>query len=351
VADQSYMIFEVREIIQHFKDGQSFNNLQSIELEPIVRVKETKEKIEITGHLVLNGEFFNGGPLKGETEWKDEFEQADGLHYGSVFYGNDGAESFQYQIPLTFEIQPEKVRDPSQIFVLVDDFDYNTLADNKLELIAQIKLVGVHPEPKQDNPIDSFSDFPYFGHFPTDNNTEYTNSEYTNFDYTNSEYTNAEENVEPNIFSLLKDNTEPKKQLDKELVKDLKNIEIKPLIDETNYPPSNKKEEKKIVKSSESQPNTDNIIESKVEKQEASAKKTINSKTTKDMLFGMLQSNEENQYKLKIYLVKKDDTIDAIARKYGVTTSCIQKYNKLEGNQLEVGQLLYLPDKRMVRND
>lgn len=345
MADKSYMIFEVREIIQHFKDGQSFNNLQSIELEPIVRVEEKKEKIEITGHLVLNGEFFNEGLLKGDDQWKDEFEQADGLHYGTVFYGNDGAESFQYQIPLTFEIQAEKVENPSQIFVLVDNFDYNTLADNKLELIAQIKLIGVHPEPKQEKPIDTYNDFSYFSDPTIDNKWDYKADEGNEQSYS---------------FSILKGNEEQKKGPYKEVktgadkdYKELTNIEVKPLIKDEAKPPIPKKE-KNTVKSSESQTNAETIAdkaEKKVEQQETTAKKTINSKSTKEMLFSMLQSDEEKQYKLKIYLVKKDDTLESIAEKYNITASSIQKYNKLEGNQLDAGQLLYLPEKRIGRND
>lgn len=336
MADQSYMIFEVREIIQHFKDGQSFNNLQSIELEPIVRVEEKKETIEITGHLVLNGEFYSGGLLKGDDEWKNEFDQADGLHYGSVFYGNEGTENFQYQIPLTFDIQTDKVDDPTQIFVLVDDFDYNTLADNKLELIAQIKLVGVHAEPTQEKPIETFNNFSYFDVIPTDENEKL-------------DFKEEEKEEQSNLSSALKGNKEPEQ--DKSKGNDeLKNLEIKPLPQGEKIQ-STPKKEVKITKSSKHQSKEENIDDDKEVQEEASAKKTISSKSTKDMLFSMLQTNEDSKYKLKIYLVKKDDTLDEIAAKYNITTSSIQKYNKLEGDRIEVGQLLYLPDKRNGKND
>jgi len=64
------------------------------------------------------------------------------------------------------------------------------------------------------------------------------------------------------------------------------------------------------------------------------------------MLFSLLQGNEEKKYKLKIYLVQKEDTLDLVAERYSLKREEILRHNSLASHQLEEGQLLYLPRER-----
>lgn len=459
VLDKSFMIFEIHERVQHFKDGQSFNNLSSLELEPIVKVYDTKEKIEVTGYLILSGEFLN---KEKERDWREQFDNSDGLHYGTVFFDDENIENFQYQIPVSFEIKKERVVDPSQVFLLVDDFDYYTISDDEIELIAKIKLLGISEIEKSSETkvYDEFKGLTNEEHYDDVSYQNYENKEIrndfndefnANNDY-NSDYIEhhgftkfdvnvstrndveqsavekdkevGEENIWDKLESVSNDvdgsskideeeteskNSQPFEVINREeeklqedttkmkigikgrnrdgKVEDKTEVGMKnPLYSlikkEKNdqKQPLNKAEEKVskqdaniLLKSDEadydSSVNDSNnlasnetnlnekdteitlILENNPSEEEPSAKRTIGQNSTKEMLFSLLKNDEENKYKFKIYFVKKNDTLESIADRYELKVSCLTKYNNLSNDRLEEGQLLYLPDKRMIKNN
>ncbi|MFV9511076.1 LysM peptidoglycan-binding domain-containing protein [Tepidibacillus sp. LV47] len=151
MSEQPYMKFEIREKVNQLKENKSFHQLASLELQPIVKVYESENNIEISGYLVLNGEFAKDYV---NEKWEEQYEQSDGIHAGSIFEQPEEPLNFQYQIPISIQIQADRVVEPSQVFVDIDFFDYEILSDHQIELIAHIKLLGVHPYKEQDTPVD-----------------------------------------------------------------------------------------------------------------------------------------------------------------------------------------------------
>ncbi|WP_165894956.1 LysM peptidoglycan-binding domain-containing protein [Tepidibacillus fermentans] len=151
MSEQPFMKFEIREKVSQLKENNSFYQLASLELQPIVKVYESEHNIEISGYLVLNGEFVKD---EVDDEWEEQYEQSDGVHSGSIFDQTDEPLNFQYQIPISIQIQADRVKEPSEIFIDIDFFDYEILSDNEMELIAHVKLLGVHPYKQQDTPVD-----------------------------------------------------------------------------------------------------------------------------------------------------------------------------------------------------
>ncbi len=431
LSDQPYMNFEVRENVKHLKDGQSFRELSSLELEPIIKVKDTSKGIDISGYLVLTGEF-----LKGDKNWEEQFEQSDGIHYHS-FSGHEGeVDIFQHQIPISFQIQPNRVKSISDVFLYVEHFDYDVISDSDIDLIANLRLLGVHPDPKQDITVEreynffndeipikdedgivrgsekEETDVNHFieasqleeqeslsnqnNAFEEENNVDVQNREITVEDdegkhseleaeeqSDNSDVPEMEdeetigsneevddttakvkigikgnrkdrkegENQEtPNpLYSLLrknnnKDQQETEGQVIEEKVTDpeiMMNEDNNTVVSMENYVKENKmsdQDQHQHQEQYEEETNTSDV-------EEASTDVSKGEGETKDILFSLLNGNEENKYRLKIYFVKKEDTLDSIARRYSIKTEEIIKQNNLENRELETGQFLYLPQK------
>jgi len=450
--DQPFMNFEINEKVKHFNHGQSFQELSSLELEPIVKIHKSDKQINISGHLVLSGEF-----LKKEDNWEEQIEDADGIHYGSFFVRDDEVETFQHQIPISFEVQLERVADPAQVYVMIENFDYVVLANEEMEVTAKIRLIGVHPEPRQERTVNfadrimdetvftdqqdtiSNADLNQVGIDETANTAEFTTSRSdqrqqeiseekvvgnqelkrieTNVEEEEPQGTAAIPDPEPSeavlatdeqqtssidlpgktdtpkmkigiqsknstssekpssmsnpLFSLYKkeqgkaqlsaeetdnlieqrdDSVETASRKEKEISKSQEKPEK--TVEAVKEIPNEEKPEaiEKAIESAKDQPKGEVASEEEtIEVTNEGTKEQQNRKKTSDsknMLFSLLQGNEEKKYKLKIYLVQKEDTLDLVAERYSLKREEILRHNSLASHQLEEGQLLYLPRER-----
>ena len=56
-----------------------------------------------------------------------------------------------------------------------------------------------------------------------------------------------------------------------------------------------------------------------------------------------LGGGEDRFHRLKIVIVQKDDTLEAIADRYNLSSVELLQVNKLQTGQLEEGQMIYIP--------
>lgn len=399
MTDQPFIKFEIREKIRHFKDNRSFDELSSLELQPIIKVYESKHDVEVSGHLVLSGEF-----TPKEEAWESQFDQADGIHYGAFFKRNEEIDSFQYQIPLSIQIGNERVADPTELLVVIEDFDYEILSDQELELVAHLKLLGIHPNPDQDLPVymqENIQDEEYDGQY----DGQISKESEADQQKLNSEEIEIEEIKEKSV-EVTEDQTkeviaeEVSAEADQDHLKteEITEITLKETTEKAEEEPVAKmkigvkgnskegkgaeessgvsplyslfKKEKKETGIKEAKENqtpkskdepaqapVEAIIQDEIQeelqhqiteqKEEPAENKSTKNKSSKDMLFSLLRENEGNrQYKMKIYLVQKEETLEQIAEKYATSPKDIVTFNRLASQVLTEGQLIYLPVKR-----
>jgi len=475
LTDQPFMKFEIREKVKHFKEDRSFNELSSLELQPIIKVYESKNQVEVNGHLVLHGEF-----LTKEEDWEQFFNESDGIHY-HPFYNKkeEEADSFQYQIPLSIQMPRDRVEDTAELFVVVEDFDYEILSSGEMELTAQIKLLGVHPDPKQDTPAEFHSNMENEEFSFSESHTQdggVSSTEPQEEDRKNQQDKQRESQAEPKVEPMQDQEEHPKSHQEETAqptisVEEEKNTEqrddaaqqmtenqsIKQELEEQNEGSLEnetsenegyeieKSEDENTEKESEEETEASETVEkaeeqteettakvkigitrkdkeaktdggentvnplyslfkkgqkneSETVEQELSAEETVQdqknetdeaslkkeeqilevekekelekqeaeemqpenesdlaeaneevqaedpkAEDTKEMLYSLLKGNEDNKYKLKIYLVHKEDTLEKIAEKYNLEPQELIRYNQLDSQELEEGQLLYLP--------
>lgn len=60
----------------------------------------------------------------------------------------------------------------------------------------------------------------------------------------------------------------------------------------------------------------------------------------------MLTKGEEEFKKLKMCIVQEDETLDIVAKRYEINQSALIRVNRLNGSDIEVGQILYIPARQ-----
>lgn len=57
----------------------------------------------------------------------------------------------------------------------------------------------------------------------------------------------------------------------------------------------------------------------------------------------MLSKGEERFSKWKMCIIQENESLDTIADRYEISTSQLVRMNRLQGEQVEEGQILYIP--------
>lgn len=305
LLDQPFMKFEIHDKVKHSTDAYSFNDLTTLELEPIVKIFEQEDQVEVQGHLMLNGEF-----LSKEVGWQDQYDQSDGIHYGPFFNKEGEIETFQHKIPLEIQISNKRIKDPSQIFIVVEHFDYQIVSEQEMELTAYIKLLGVHPEPKQENPVD--------------------------FEMSNQNEAQLKEQVEKSNIGKIAEKNEEELFQDLRIENDVKEVDQKIFEDEiaevTEEKPEEKLEEKpeeKIeaefeVKIEDKDENTEKNLE--VTKEDAEEKPEDKFEVTKENV------EAKTEEKNKVILEQSDETTSKM--KIGIKGKNRESTDEKEGGNL-----------------
>lgn len=312
------MNFDIKEKVKLSNEEQSFNELSSLELEPVVKVYDFEKEVEVTGYLVLYGEFYI------RNQYLEEgLDQFDALHFDSAL-NNYKIDSFQHRIPVSIKIDSMKVEDTSKVLVEVENFDYQVISDQEIEVTSSLKLIGVKQE--KTNIVNAEGKSERLAEEKIEI-LQVKNDDNSKINLDNSKVPDTKP-----IYSLLKEESKQDFSSDEKYIDFFEN-ENKDVMQQKDLDVGSEGTEDDITNNVVSEGSIDDDAKNE-------------GLGTKTMLFGLLKGNENNQYKMKMYLVQKEDTIDEIAGKYGISTVDIINQNKLEDNNLLEGQLLFLPTKK-----
>ncbi|WP_339059949.1 LysM peptidoglycan-binding domain-containing protein [Tepidibacillus marianensis] len=402
LSEQPFMKFEIREKVSNLKEEKSFRQLSSLELQPIVKIYESEQNIEISGYLVLNGEFIRDDV---NEEWEEEYEESDGVHSGTIFEQPEEPLQFQYQIPISIQIQANRVTEPSQVFVDIDYFDYEVLSDEEMELIAHVRLLGVHPHVEQDTPVDwvegdsdelessveslleeSTSSKEVFAHIDPVNQEDMANildddEKEEDEEQGEEKVTEVQEVVATDVQEVVATDVQEveieEQEItteEQEVVQTIKEMEEpktpkmkigfkKKELDSTQneirssnplYSLLKREEPTPIVDEQPTETSTLDTVDEEVADQESISTDTDeeiaeesiqpNTSINKDnLIYSLLQDNKESRATITLYFVRKDDTLQSIAEKYSVKVQSVIEKNKLSSEEVREGQILYLP--------
>lgn len=141
-ADQHTSLrFSLKESVW-FQKGQEVEELLSISLDPDVVIEELDYEVIVRGQLDLTGEYV---AKQDETAFSlRDLSPAKSIDY--VETREDGVNELVHSFPLEISIPKNRVKQLEELYVSIDEFDYELKENGCLQLLADISISGLCDE-------------------------------------------------------------------------------------------------------------------------------------------------------------------------------------------------------------
>ncbi|WP_257346352.1 stage VI sporulation protein D [Pseudalkalibacillus decolorationis] len=360
--EQSSLNFSIEESVW-LKKGQEVDELFSVTLNPDVSVEERGDQVCITGNLYLTGEFRAVASLN-----EDQSDGPDNqLTYRSFSELSNETEDAQLEhlFPVDITIPKDRVPNMDDLYVTVDNFDYELPTPTCIEVSASVSISGIYEsQPSEASPVDdyqnmqeddsSFSEevnnpFPILEFesrrgpdFFADNNeneepkvenrqpsVEFVSRSEPSYSYDSSKKYSRNDSEEQSVNEFYEQEHEEAEYNGEEYNYEMNNEE------EYDYYDYDEDRESDVYEEQEEQEAIDLVEEDSSHKPPREENALYLTK--------MLTREEEALTKLKMCIIQEGDSLDKIAGKYDVATSQLMRMNRLESEEIEEGQILYIP--------
>ncbi|HDX9579178.1 TPA: stage VI sporulation protein D [Bacillus pseudomycoides] len=305
-ADQETSLrFSLKESVW-FQKGQEVSELLSISLDPDVAIEEREYEIVVYGQLDLTGEYVQ----KEETEPFSLRELSPARTIDYVETRDDGINELVHSFPLEISIPRGRVKRVEDLYVEIEEFDYELLEHGCLQLLADISIYGLCDEEREveetvkeevlDEGVvetDEWEDYA-FEPFQLEARQETEPELEEEEDYEEGEHKQEEEQRHEEVASpqLIFGHKETKVQ--------------------------NVDEEEEVLYS----PRDENAL----------------------YLTKLFSKQPEDEFtKLRLYFVQEGDTIESVAERYDTSVQHLHRVNQTEDLYLTAGQILYIPVPKM----
>ncbi|QTM99980.1 stage VI sporulation protein D [Sediminibacillus dalangtanensis] len=373
---QSVFTFDLNESVW-FKKGQEVDEMMGISLDPEISIQEMGDFVSIRGVIELKGEYFQVKNQRESDEDADSFRE-DPSHrvVDQIEAYEDGVNEFFHHFPVEVSIPTYRVRSLDDVRVGIESFDYELPASNQLKLNASLTIHGVS-EPRQESTSEMETEP------ATAEQTEVEKEAEALLEDTEVESVEeARDTTVPDTPILEAVKEEPAVETEEQEVFRFDVKEKAESSDEAhereqasidNDPLQSEKEQEKdrwkqktqslaeffgkveeVEESAESS-NTDyesydgksdEEYEDSFESSEESSDGRDGEKPDTRYLLNIFDNKEERYTRLKMCIVQESDTLASLAEKYKVSPLHISKSNRLGDDDIEEGQILYIPVKK-----
>jgi stage VI sporulation protein D len=330
----SFLRFSLEESVW-FQRGQEVEELVSISLDPKITIQENNQYVTIRGSLALTGEY----NCQSETVLVDNQSNTTQKWVHVVERRQDGICEFSHEFPVEINIPSYRVRDLSEIDVMIETFDYLLPERSCLKLTAELNISGLYEEE----------------HEVVENQVAFELS-HRNQQVEEEGYT---EDVE------LSDETEDEadyKVFEAEARKDQTVFTEPTFAESSSYQTASPEISFAAYRQEESSPQVAEMNEFQLkdeaenntpdESSESSSSSSLVGKIKKKLTYKQSMSISEflarkegdDHVKLKVCIVQNGESVETLAERYDVTVQQLLKVNHLELNQdVYEGQVLYVP--------
>ncbi|GAF64102.1 hypothetical protein BTS2_0994 [Bacillus sp. TS-2] len=368
----SKLSFSIEESVWLNK-GQEVKEILSMSLEPDIVIEEKNQHVYIKGGLQLVGEY--RAVSKEESDLNPEESLEEQLTYRSVEeveVDEEGKGEIKHFFPIDVTIPLSRIQNLDDIFVDVENFDYDLPEKSCIQLTADIGISGMSTV--QDAPVNATIEEE--AEEETVRETEDEKS--FSFDSRKEAQTIAPLNVV---------NTEPPQEIDHNLTEPSNNLFLEPKNSEEeetevkgqyqqnfeeeklstiidSIEEKQKEEQRKQPSANSKQP--EEQVNSKVErveqKKELELMRTVSEEIEEETeeetvehhtpqrksenalyLTKMLTKGEENFSRWKMCIIQENESLDSIAERYEISTTQLVRFNRLKEEKVEEGQILYIP--------
>jgi stage VI sporulation protein D len=334
-GNQSFLRFSLEESVW-FQRGQEVEELVSISLDPNITIQETDQYVTIRGTLDLTGEYKCQGVLEesnsqetGVQKWVHSVEEREENFY-----------EFSHRFPVDITLPMYRVRDVSEIDVVIETFDYVLPERSCLKITAELNVSGLYDE--QASVVEQEE---------ADEEDVYELAYRSQEAEEEAQDTETDEVYEPFEVEARKEDSffaEPTL---------VESSSHQPAIPEISFAPYRSEQPANQVEvvEEEAHPITEEENESVGEETPVSNPKTITSvvdyvknkltnKKSMSISEFLARKEGEEHASLKVCIVQHGETADSLAERYDVSVQQLLKVNHLEPNQdVYEGQVLYVP--------
>jgi stage VI sporulation protein D len=375
----SKLSFSIEESVWLNK-GQEVEEILGMSLEPEIVIEEKDLHVYIKGGLRLVGEYRprgSGGSVDVNSESLEQ--QLSFRSAGDVTISDDGTGEIKHFFPIDVTIPISRIQNLDDVYVQVESFDYDLPEKSCIQLTADISISGmtgqqesvekrleqefekeaIKPEPPKYGAVPTAFSFeakkrPEVGLMAPGNNPSHPFAP-VNEDTVESEELSEEKVTEqPPAFAASPTTRDTHETTDIEQVDNVEELEAEARAEIVELAAEEAEEEIEVRDAAPSETKINLAPLKKIAdapalegspEEDTVEEKEVQSPREENALYltSMLSKGEEKFSKWKMCIIQENESLDTIADRYDISTSQLVRMNRLQGEQVEEGQILYIP--------
>ncbi|WP_144612387.1 stage VI sporulation protein D [Bacillus cereus] len=321
MATDHSLRFSLKESVW-FQKGQEVEELLSISLDPDVEIEELDHEVIVRGQLDLTGEYV---ARQDDSAYSlRDLSPAKSIDY--VETREDGVNELVHSFPLEISIPRNRVKVIEELYVSIEEFDYELKENGCLQLLADISITGLCDEER----IEDEEEETAYVELEDDSAQEYETRPTPQVE--EPAYKESDE-WEDYAFEPFQLEERKEQEVEEEEIEEHEFVE--------------REEEKETTPQFELFGRKD-FKKEKAKKQEEQEEETYSQRDENALYLTKLftKEPEEEFTKLRMYFVQEGDTIESVADRYETSVQNLYRVNQTEDIYLTAGQIIYIPVSR-----
>lgn len=317
VAADHSLRFSLKESVW-FQKGQEVDELLSISLDPDVEIEELDHEVIVRGQLDLTGEYV---ARQDDSAYSlRELSPAKSIDY--VETREDGVNELVHSFPLEISIPRNRVKVIEELYVSIEEFDYELKGNGCLQLLADISITGLCDEER----IEDEEEETAYAELEDDSVQE---DEHRPVPHVEEPAYKESDEWEDYAFEPFQLEERKEQELEEEKIEEHEFVE--------------REEEQETTPQFELFGRKD-FKKEKAKKQEEQEEEYSQRDENALYLTKIFTKEPEEEFtKLRMYFVQEGDTIESIAERYETSVQNLYRVNQTEDIFLNTGQIIYIP--------
>ena len=324
VATDHSLRFSLKESVW-FQKGQEVEELLSISLDPDVEIEELDHEVIVRGQLDLTGEYV---ARQDDSAYSlRELSPAKAIDY--VETREDGVNKLVHSFPLEISIPRNRVKVIEELYVSIEEFDYELKENGCLQLLADISITGLCDEERTEEEEEE------------EEETAYAKLEDVSAEEDEDRPAPHEEVPAYKESDGWEDYAFEPFQLEERKEQEMEEMEEEEVAE---YEVVQREEEQETTPQFELFGRKD-FKKEKAKKQEEQEEEAYSQRDENALYLTKLftKEPEEEFTKLRMYFVQEGDTIESVADRYETSVQNLYRVNQSEDIYLTTGQIIYIP--------
>ncbi|GAF22759.1 stage VI sporulation protein D [Bacillus sp. JCM 19047] len=345
--------------------GQQIDEIIGMSLTPEISVKQMDDHVTIQGGLRFIGEYKMVEEIQEEVEEDEDASftaLSDFRQSGDIQTETEaGAGQIEHVFPIDITIPMTRIQHVDDIYVEVSSFDYDLPEKSCIQLTADVSISGVKSDEQQREIELVDSEYKYEVVENETESEEYESTEETAFQFEAYQSDEAVEESQSYVEQRTEEKLEqePRQEPEQELAYNHRSMEqdIVETFTQSNWEEEEVDEDDIATVSDlndEASPayryltetSEMNELEDPVDVvEEVTEDVGKNERDSASYLTSMLRNEDEQFSRWKMCIIQEEETLQVIADRYELSTSQLTRYNNLDSEKVEEGQIIYIPSK------